>query len=62
MAFHYLKVFGIPGSGVLSKEWEDREYQKELERLEKKNRSAKPLDDELVLKEVSKRYNDSDLV
>ncbi|MCC6726019.1 MAG: 2TM domain-containing protein, partial [Saprospiraceae bacterium] len=35
---HYLKVFGFPGSGVLSKDWEDKEYQRELERLKKKNK------------------------
>ena len=63
LAFHYLKVFGIPGSGVLSKEWEDKEYRKEVERLEQKRQPmAKPKDEQLELKEMAKNYRDSDLV
>jgi hypothetical protein len=30
LAIHYLVVFGFPGSGVLSREWEEKEMQKEL--------------------------------
>ncbi len=33
LAFHYLAVFGIPGTGLLSKEWEEREFEKQLDRL-----------------------------
>lgn len=33
LGIHYLTVFGFPGSGVLSKEWEDREMEKELRRV-----------------------------
>lgn len=33
LAFHYLIVFGIPGTGILSKEWEEREYEKQLDRF-----------------------------
>ncbi|MBK8563814.1 MAG: 2TM domain-containing protein [Saprospiraceae bacterium] len=63
LAFHYLKVFGIPGSGVLSSEWEDKEYQKELERLEKKQRvKRQPPEEKLELKEMAKNYKDTDLV
>jgi len=63
LAFHYLKVFGIPGSGVLSKDWEDKEYKKELERLEQKHQGKpqKP-EEKLELKEMAKSYRDSDLV
>jgi 2TM domain len=63
LAFHYLKVFGIPGSGVLSKDWEDKEYQKELERLEQKQQGKHQRPEEkLELKEMAKNYRDSDLV
>ncbi len=63
LAFHYLRVFGIPGTGVLSKDWEDKEYQRELERLERKQQFSKqPPDEKLELKEVVKNYRDSDLV
>ena len=34
LAFHYLAVFGIPGSRILSREWEEREYERQLDRLE----------------------------
>jgi hypothetical protein len=61
LLFHYLKVFGLPGSGILSKEWEDREIQKEFDRL-KNHKNAKPEDDSLELREVRKNYNDNDLV
>ncbi len=62
LAFHYLKVFGFPGSGVLSREWEDKEYKKELDRLEKRQQPGKPPEERLELKETMKNYRDSDLV
>lgn len=30
LAIHYLVIFGFPGSGILSREWEEKEMQKEL--------------------------------
>jgi len=34
LAIHYLTVFGIPGKEkILSKEWEEREIQKEMQKL-----------------------------
>ena len=62
LGFHYLKVFGLPGNGVLSNDWEDREYKRELERLEKKKKLVRPADEQLELKEMAKNYRDSDLV
>jgi hypothetical protein len=62
LIFHYLKVFGIPGSGVLSNDWESREYQRELEKLARKPKSEPTMDERLELKEVVKNYKDSDLV
>ncbi len=34
LAFHYLFVFGIPGTGLLSREWEEREFEKQMDRLD----------------------------
>ena len=33
LAFHYLLVFGIPGTGHLSSEWEEREFERQMDRL-----------------------------
>jgi 2TM domain-containing protein len=60
---HYLKVFGFPGSGILSKEWEDREVRREMDRMQgRKNKDrdddSKPLD----LPELRKNYDESELV
>lgn len=33
LAFHYLFVFGIPGTGLLGSEWEEREFEKQLDRM-----------------------------
>ena len=74
LAFHYVDVFGIPGFDILSKEWEDREIERELRQNSQaqnpiktsNNRTAppKPIEDEgsLSLKELRKNYDDSDFV
>lgn len=33
LALHYILVKGIPGTGILSKEWEEEEYERQIERL-----------------------------
>ena len=33
LAIHYVFVKGIPGTNILTKEWEEEEYEKQLERL-----------------------------
>lgn len=66
--FHYLKVFGIPGSGILSNEWEEKEIEKEVRRLkrllgkEEITDETELLDDEMKLKEMRKNYDESELV
>ena len=76
--FHYLDVFGIPGVGTMSKEWEEKAIQEELERMERETMNSKhygehkeePLHsrDKLELKDLDKmkekqpRWNDEDLV
>lgn len=74
LAFHYVSVFGMPG-GKLTDEWEERELEKEFDKL--RNRSAsssKPttsvrseeldLDEHLELrqKQPQRNYDDRDFV
>lgn len=69
LMFHYINVFGLPGSGILSEEWEDKEIKKEMDNLRKSypNQSIKKnreidMNEHLELKELRKNYTDSDLV
>ena len=69
LAFHYVKVFGIPGTNILTPEWEDEEIRKEMERMKgspKKEEKAEvppPSPEEpLELKELRKNYDEKDLV
>ena len=34
VAIHYLFVFGFPGFNFMSREWEEREFEKQLDKLE----------------------------
>jgi hypothetical protein len=38
LLIHYFSVFGLPGSKVLSREWEEKELDKEIEHLQRVNR------------------------
>ena len=71
---HYFTVFGLPGVGPLDKEWEEKEIEKELDKIRFRSNSE-PIqddfdrldleDDALDLeppKKKSPRYGDSDLV
>jgi hypothetical protein len=40
LAFHYVEVFGIPGFDILSKEWEEKQLDKELQSLAEKGSSS----------------------
>ena len=67
--FHYLKVFGIPGTGILSKEWEEEEIEKEVRRMKGilgKDVDEEPEvelpDEEMKLRELRKDYDDSEFV
>ena len=35
LAIHYIVIFGIPGTDILSDEWEEEELDKEIERLKR---------------------------
>ncbi len=66
LLFHYLDVFGMPGVGEVSEEWEEKEIEAELRRM----RGSKEDDEEQVLelkelqkeKAEKKRWDDSELV
>lgn len=68
LAFHYVKVFGIPGTNILTPEWEDEEIEKEMERMkgskptEKTTFPPEPPEKPLDLKELRKNYDEKDLV
>ncbi len=68
LMIHYLVVFGLPFTKILTAEWEQQELQKELERLEKvsPNEDENEDADELKLKSLEKRkakgWSDGDLV
>ncbi|MCC6726020.1 MAG: 2TM domain-containing protein [Saprospiraceae bacterium] len=67
LAFHYVGVFGIPGFDILSKEWEERELEKELRRGTRNENPVKSnpsvsKDKHLELKELQKNYDDSEFV
>lgn len=56
----YISIFGFPFSGVLSKDWQEQEIAKELERMyREKGRALPPLEDlseedQLELKELER--------
>jgi hypothetical protein len=64
LALHYLGVFGFPGKQkVFSKEWEENEIQKELDKME--NNQFPEVEDDLELRELEKldrKWDDKDLV
>jgi len=68
LASHYYSVFGMPGTGQGSNDWESKELERELKKMDKNKRyTSKPsdrvdLDEKLDLKEIERRYNDNDFV
>ena len=62
--FHYTDVFGIPGFGMLDKEWEEREIDAELRNM--RDREVPRLEErdetEMELKEMRRNYDDSEYV
>ncbi len=71
LIMHYLRVFGFPGKdSALSAEWEAREIQKELGKLDRQHgpsvdQDITTPDDELELKEfrkMRKEWDDKDFV
>ncbi|RMG87268.1 MAG: hypothetical protein D6714_02725 [Bacteroidetes bacterium] len=72
IGMHYIGVFGIPGIGNLSEEWEEKELEKELRKVSKNAKTLRPprsSDEEMLdlnapVKEklTRKNYDDSELV
>ncbi len=69
LAFHYVDVFGIPGFDILSKEWEERELERELGQSGQHNSGNENtgFDEQkpkkgLELKELRRNYDDTDFV
>lgn len=62
--FHYVDVFGVPGFGMLDKNWEERELENELQRMRENEmpRLMKGDREGLELKELRKNYDESELV
>jgi len=66
LIIHYFNTFGLPG-GPLTDEWEERELEKEMRKLDHKVDDVQPLEieDELELKEfkkLRKEWDDRDFV
>ncbi len=66
LIIHYFNTFGFPG-GALTDEWEERELDREMRKLEYKVDEAQPLEieEELELKEFKKlrrEWDDGDFV
>ncbi len=73
LAGHYVNVFGMPGAGPGSDEWEERELEREMRRLQGKSTESPPEPeadhDHLELRELERqreeqkrRYSEDDLV
>ena len=73
IAFHYLDVFGLPGVGNLSNEWEEKALKEEMKRLrpapkpedrveDQSDREELELKDLHEEKEKRRNWNESDLV
>ena len=64
LLFHYVDVFGIPGFGILDKNWEEREIESELRRMRENELPPleTPSDEEMELKELRKNYDESEFV
>ena len=62
LAVKYFKVFGFPGVGPIDEEWEEREAEREMRRLE----AGPSGEDELELRELEKpkrkTWDDDELV
>lgn len=64
---HYFKVYGLPGVGPIESEWEEKEMQKELSRMRRKEEKFRSYEEEepLDLKEIKpqkRAWRDDELV
>ncbi len=61
LGLHYLKVFGLPGSGIFSRDWEQKLIEKEIENLEDQEEELEDFG-RLKVKEKRKSWDEKDLV
>lgn len=60
LAIMYVAIFGLPGSGVLSQDWEEEEMEREMYKLYRRERMSLPPpedlseEDKLELKELER--------
>ena len=56
LLIHYFSVFGLPGTNILTKDWEDTEIEKEMQKLRQKMRqySALESNEKMELRELDK--------
>lgn len=55
LIIHYLTVFGFPGTGALTPEWEQKQLEKEIRDLRQKSGyTSSPSPDELELRDLAK--------
>jgi hypothetical protein len=73
LVFHYTRVFGLPGTDVLSSEWEEREIEKEMERMQDRGFTEEPPQlpsptpplerrEKVITPQKERSYRDRDLV
>lgn len=64
LMFHYVGAFGIPGTKLLTPEWEKEEIERTARKLSghQHPEASNPTEEHLELKELERRYRDSDLV
>lgn len=56
LLIHYFSVFGLPGTNILTKDWEDTEIKKEMQKLRQKMRqySESESNEKMELRELDK--------
>lgn len=60
---HYISVFGLPGSGAMSDDWEEREIKKEMAKMSDENKMLPSTKREAIeMPEMQKRWSEEDLV
>lgn len=68
LLFHYFDVFGFPGAGDRSPEWEEKEIQKEMARMRPREQATNESSDQMELRELQKEpitrknWDESELV
>jgi hypothetical protein len=68
LIIHYFSVFGLPGTDIMTRDWEEREIEREARRIRGYSKPMPDLeeDDDLELKELRRvkdeRWADEDLV